>query len=778
MLRYIKQEWIKLRIQRIFWLLTVALILVYGFFFGIRKVQADQRNTPVHRELVANLTGNDEQDIQQLETLKEDMNQILGYWSMPEGADSITPDLEELLRKYEGKLDEDPNEIFGVLSEAEELSTQLQYIEGYEEELQDSIQTLKERIHNPVLQHSSFSIHSLEKQSQAYEDLSNQPMKLAYDEGAGFQLLQRTTLPDVFFMLYIFALGMLLLTGDRELGTTPLISTKPHAMRRTAIAKVLLYLLITVTLSLALWGSMLLLGGLLMGYGDMTRNIQSMLEFRNAYLNLTLSDFLLCYLFGKVLFGLWIGTLVSVLLALIKENAKQFILFFAILLGGYLAYLAIPEYSYFSILKYSSVFAFADTFDIFGNYKDVALLSYPLGRIAFTYGWILLLGCLGIFLSIRVFAKERASIQKKGKRRWVENIRFQKLPGAEAYRTWLHGRGLLLTVLLLLLALQVVKEPEKIPADYFRNNYLINYEVLKGPIIGEDLSRFEERAAYFQSLQEALEETEEALALGKEDADILERKKLMYEQKLEPYSAFQQIQTQVEESLKETKGLEGLELLDEDIGRYWFSLNNQRLFLSLLFYLLLVLVVSHTFSKDHAYGMTDLLKTTPGGYRKMIKTRTLLYSGFATGMAILWTGFLIHHAKISDKIFPLGSLVQSTPQLLHFGAVIPFGLLLAGMTLYSVLSAILTVQVILFLSQKLKQSWQVYLVGGLLFLLPNIASFGRLSWIIPAYLPLSNAFTMNAVLPTLGVWGLAGYLLFVAVAIFLMYRWNRSIWKS
>lgn len=616
------------------------------------------------------------------------------------------------------------------------------YIKNYSVELENSIGNLEDRSHSPLVKRHPILKNSLLHQAQSLENLKGQDLNLQYDEHKGAVYLSNTVGIDVLILVFLFLTGALIFNFERRYQTNALITSIEKGGQKKAGSKLILYLLFGLFLSLLTYTLYLLGVYFKIGFGDLSRNIQSMIEFRNASMNLTVLEYLLLFLVQKTLAVFLAMGYFALIFSYFKDFRNQFLLGLLVFGLNFVAFQFIAENSFFEVFKYSSIFANQDVFGIWGQYSDVFLFSFYAQRAFYGFLLIPLLMLFFFGLSYVGLKREREDRDARARKSLLDQMKMKRLFSFESYRLLFPSMGILALLVFLFFGYQQLPEKEWEPYDYLRISYKYSLNEFQGRVTPTTLKRMEEKKAYY----EGLDAKEEAIYKDFEDKKInyMERDYALskIEEEKSRIPGFQLLSTQLEDSYEKTGASKDLFLLDEKTGQTLFGYNSYSLLVSLVFYLLLLLVVSETFIQDEELKMNTILKTTSKGHLKLLKKRvgvSYLYGllAFAIGLGILFLD------AIRLDLLPTGeALVQSFPNLLHFDLLFSFDQLWMGYLLYAVVNVFLTVNLIIYCTQKIKNRYLSYSVLFLLMVLPNILLFFARGLNFLKLNPLSNLFSV------------------------------------
>lgn len=771
---YVYLEWLKLKIQKGFWVGFFAIFILTLFFFHYKDLKNHEENSKYFKGALADVSaGSYDKDIERIRIFNKEMELIL----YPDNSLDDNKAIAAIYEKYREKIEDDGDFIRGNLFATNKLIKRLEYVLGYAEELRLSVDHLKEVAENPILKNSSFVKKSLFSQSRAYEKLSKEDMRLILDKERGIEFLRDSIFLDIVLILFLFYLGSQILLRDREIGIIPLISSKPKALYRSVNGKIGLYFILTLIFSSLVWLSYIMLININIGFGDLNRSLQSMDMFRNLHLNINVGKFIGLFFVYKIFSYMLIVALFMAVFAGFKENKMQFLSIFLILSLSFFAYRFIDKNSYLSIFKYISIFALIDSFGIWQTYCDVALLSIPIARQVFSPIFIFTVTIIFTCIAYVFLSREKNKVDLLKKKKFIEQVGFKSIMGAESYRIFLQGKNLFVIIVILLGGFYYSKTANYIEDGYFRNSYLVNFDRISGGMLTPSrLIAIKDLRKEYENLQISYDELKESYDRGNINRDEYLIKESTILGKLTHFESFKKIERQVYDSLKVTGNDDNTYLIDEEAGNFWFTNKPYRYIYSIYIYIILILSVSYSFMMDKK--LNNLIKTTKNGDKRILKGRMVIYFIMTITLFVVVSIFIMYIADKNRMIFQNQALVQSVSNLLNFGPKISFLNMKIILGLYFILSLSLACQILVLLNQILSKYWSLFIGGFVLFILPNLVGLVNEGFSIANYLPFANALTINGILSKLSFMGLIIVLFVNLTFIIILYRINIKLWRK
>lgn len=562
-------EWKRVLLSKAFIAVLLALVVLNGFLFCYMR--PDTWEDPI---IAGDLYH------EQLEKLSGSSWEEALQWCV-----SYQEDAEE--KRFAQQWDYDgPEEELRIV--AQQLQSQYEYLMGYDDYL-TKIETESERLRSVSLfaDPNSTGYRNTVKTAKDFRDLKGIAVTPGHD-------LAVTTFFEDKWTDYSIILLICLVCGlfmaERKAGLWPMIHAAPRGRRSLAMTR------IGILLAAAWIGSVVLIGSKLFlcyyeyhGFGEWDRMIQSIPMFGNVPTGMTVGQFWLLYMTVKAVGAFWIGLVLWAVLSLISDLGLA-LCAIGLLLGAEFACTVIPSSSIFAPLRYVNLFSYVDFLPVFSRYLNIPVLG---GLIS---GCDLVLSILPVlcvvFCALNVIITQRKYPVTPTNRflRWLDGLRRRIDPvlagGGEARKLLIKRKGILVLLLLLLLVFRLEAPPQPyVDFGPFIQHYQRQY---MGPITDEKLEEMADRLETiydvynYQGLYAVLTDAQSA----PEGSWIL------------PTAPYDAIWSNNEDNYHRTTALLAL--------------------------LTLVLILAPIGSQERQDDMTVLLRSTPGGRRKLFWKKQLL----------------------------------------------------------------------------------------------------------------------------------------------------------
>ncbi|MGN1139069.1 MAG: hypothetical protein ACI4RM_06445 [Ruminococcus sp.] len=286
--------------------------------------------------------------------------------------------LTEKLKKLQNQLHkvEDKDSVFSEIMLLQNLKNQLVYINGYDSfigEMQSRAD--RQKSFSIFAEKGSFSYNNLERTPKDFEHLKGIELKI----GNNSAVESSTTflLTDLLVFALVFMMCILLFNLERDKGLYGLVRSTKNGRLNVIASKLIVLFGLTVLIGCVYYTSDFVISGAVYGFGDLDRNIQSISSFENCSLKLTIWQYLLLWLGGKLLTMLTLSALLSVIFVLIRNTGMIFIISAMGFVGEYVLNVTIDSAAVFNHLKYINLFYLLTGNNLFGNYLNLNFFSQP-----------------------------------------------------------------------------------------------------------------------------------------------------------------------------------------------------------------------------------------------------------------------------------------------------------------------------------------------------------------------------------------------------------------
>lgn len=306
---------------------------------------------------------------------------------------------EKLLKKYHGKFPFaiDSTTIFFI----DDFIQQWNYQKNYDSFLNEMEQRKENMLTLSIFNtKGSFSEKNITKTAADFKHL--QGTSLSLDNVHGILCLCNYQMTDYFLIFLVFLFCVELFYRERESSIFLLIKTKENGTYSTILSKYAILCLSIFGIGLLFYGSCIYLSGIIYGYGDLHRPIQSLPSFRNCILSLSVGQYLVVSVGMKIVTLFFLAALFSILFLAFKNKGAIYLSCIGILgIEGFL-YAMISEVTVFNYFKCINLFYFLNPKKMVGTYLNLNFFGHPVEKLDcflfFTAIGLLLCGIGGCLL--------------------------------------------------------------------------------------------------------------------------------------------------------------------------------------------------------------------------------------------------------------------------------------------------------------------------------------------------------------------------------------------
>lgn len=482
----------------------------------------------------------------------------------------------------------------------------------------------------------AYSMRNIEKTTRDFEGLETLPIRP--DREMALLALYQSSMSDILVIVFLLFVCVRLFSREYENRLYPLLLATPGRFR-VAVHKLTVLAGSAVLITAAIYGTNLCIGGFLMGYGDLSRPIQSLGDFRSCCLRISCLDYIWIGYLIKLFTVLVFGLLILALFVLLKKAVTVFLVCAAFLGASYGLYAAIPVTSSLNFLRFVNFFYFIDSYSVLSRYQNISVVGFP---VSMTTVLPIVLAVLLVACVVLVLLRFSTGSVCRGVRilpivaraldwvnRMVDRVNHHEfLFLHELRKAMISGRGLVL-----LLALGLLLWNNWNTAFRFVSSYDMAY------------SRYMEQMG-----GEVTDQTLEKIANEWERLNNVEYPE-QYENQMQALSQIE-MQANLALSREEQTGIPAY-LVDESGYLKLMQDTGGDVYDSLLILAAVVLCCSSIFSRENTFGTRKMLRICAAGNRLMMDKVLLsvLLSAVITAMvygtriAIVCKDYLMQYAE-------------------------------------------------------------------------------------------------------------------------------------
>ncbi|WP_124100959.1 hypothetical protein [Ruminococcus sp. Marseille-P6503] len=701
----------------------IALTVLNGVLLWVNESQKnDTYTTALYKAAFSDLEGLTawqayEQVSLQLQKLQltdrlsygEDISETLKEYPEIDGEQLINDYKSKSYLKYTNDSFYEQQLLKDVLAEVESCAKYDEYLTGIDEAA--AKMTAISLFADP----DSFSFKNIVKTPEDFAHLKGSQLEIAPSKGVSMAADFLAT--DLIALLMIMTVVVTIVTREKELNQIVLSRTAFKGRKTLGAAKLFTCFAAALIAETILYAVNFTISYFTYGFGDLSRQIQSVYDFNGSNLKISVLEFFILFLIAKLAVYCVFAGFIYLVTVISNTAVKVYGILAVTIAAEAVMYYTIPSASYLCPFKYINILAYANTKDLFSSYLNLNLFGEPVNYIAVFVisAAVLLIGFSAI--SVLVFSKQRV-LKSRSKKFSLEKINIFKgrttnLFLQECYKIFIGGKALIiLAVFAAVVGLTYEPEKEKFTSvdEIYYKQYMLKlegeYTPQKQKMIDDEEEKFAE--AQIKMLEELANTDGDGIFIMMKYQDILA-----------PQYAFEQVK-QHAEYLKTTENGEfvydsGYKLLTGDK-----SAGNKDLTLGLTAMAMVICCLVYVYSIEYQTGANVLLKTSAKG-----RVDTFLRK-FTIGLIIVTIIYVLTYAPYFYNVLNaygtrgIDAPICSLEAFSDWDMSIKAYLILISVARY--ISLICAMLIIYFLSSRLKSVIGAFLAGTAVLVLPILLS--------------------------------------------------------
>jgi len=673
---------------------------------------------------------------------------------------SVTDDefLKEELEKLQNdnpKLVEEYNESYVNQSSKLEkeaninrmLLDQAKYINGYKSYIQEVDKKSKDMLSFSIFQEEdSFSYRNILKTSEDFKHLENVPLKMDLAEGITTASEYRIT--DILIVLFVFLICIYLFWQEKENQLLNLVKSNPNGRTGSIISKLITLLTLSVATALVMYGSIFVASNSIYGLGDTSRYVQSMSEFQNCNIILTVKEYITIFIVSKLALVALIGLFFAFLFTFMNNSSTVYASVAVIFSLSYIANRFIHPLSYFNILKYINVVAFLDTHSVYTKYNNISLFGFPINRVVFS---ALFVGILIILLAISIwmiFICQRKSARKSFLGLVIEKInkKLTRYLGSvnlfwhEVYKLLISNKAILVILLMALVSYKsiIVAPPSFGNDDTIYNSYI---NQLEGELTLEKELFMENEREHLNTLPQQISVYEKQFTENKITENELKRQQFLLTLEEEKQKPFARVENQYKNLLEmKEKGVQG-SFINEINSDFLFDSYQRDVKNGIMLSVVIILCIGMVFGKEYKNNSISILTTTKNGRAKLFVYKNIVATISAVVLlAIVYFPQYYNASKLynlADYSAPIQSIIMFSGISLNISIAQYIEITFIGL----ILGATCISNLVILLSITLKKQTITIFIASFIVVIPLMLEM--LGVELLRYITFNNIFLIN-----------------------------------
>lgn len=561
--------------------------------------------------------------------------------------------------------------------------------------------------------------------SFSYKNIAKTPDDFAHLKGSqlepgpskGVSMTTGFLATDLIGLLMIMTVVVTIVTREKELSQIVLTRTTFKGRASLGTAKLFTCFTAAIVAEILLYAVNFSIAYFTYGFGDLSRQIQSVYDFNGSSLKISVLEYFLLFLFAKFVVYCVFAGLIYLVTVISNTAVKVYGILVLTLAVEAVLYYTIPSASYLCPLKYINILAYANTRDLFASYLNLNLLGYPVNYLlVFAISIAVLLIAFSV-ISVVIFSKQRVM---KSRTKKFSLAKFSIFKGRttnlflqECYKILIGGKALFILIafaVVTFVTYEPIRESFRSADEIYYKQYMLEYE---GEYNAEKQAMIDAEDQMFTDIQNSM--NEEIASMGGSSIFVIMR----YQEILAPQRAFEEVKAHAE-YLKTTDGGEfvydsGYKLLtgDETAG-------NKDLTLGLTAMAMVICCLVYVYGAEYQTGANVLLKTSANG-----RGRTFLCK-FGIGLGIVTVIFVLTYAPYFYNVLSTYGTRGIDAPLCSLEAFEGWGISIRGyLILLSIgryFTFVCAMLIIYFLASKLKSIISTFLASTAVLVLPILLS--------------------------------------------------------
>lgn len=561
----------------------------------------------------------------------------------------------------------------------------------------------------------SFSYKNIAKTPGDFAHLKGSELEIAPSKGV--EMATEFLATDLIGSIMIMTVVVTIVTREKELNQIVLSRTTFKGRASLGIAKLFTCFTAAFIAEILLYAVNFAVSYFTYGFGDLSRQIQSVYDFNGSNLKISVLEYFILFLIAKLAVYCVFAGLIYLVTVISNTAVKVYGILVVTIAAEAVLYYTIPSASYLCPLKYVNILAYANTKDLFSSYLNLNLFGKPVNYMAvFSVSIAVMLIAFSV-IAVLIFSKQRVL---KSRTRKFSLAKFSIFKGRttnlflqECYKIFIGGKALLILIVFAaatFLAYEPIRESFSSADEVYYKQYMLKYE---GGYTADKQKMIDEEERKFTDAQ-----TNMAEELANTDGDGIFIM-MKYQEILAPQFAFEQVKTHAD-YLKSTGNGEfvydsGYKLLTGDE-----SAGNKDLTLGLTAMAMVICCLVYVYSAEYQTGADVLLKTSARG-----RGETFIIK-FAIGMIIVTVIYVLTYAPYFYNVLNaygtrgIDAPICSLETFADRDMSIKGYLILISIGRY--IALVCAMLIIYFLSVRLKSVISTFLAGTAVLVLPILLS--------------------------------------------------------
>lgn len=599
----------------------------------------------------------------------------------------------------------------------DELYTEQQKVADYNEYLQ-SVQENKEHLSGISIFENQgenyFISRNIEKSAKDYSTLSDSHIRWMPSKALSVSMENVWT--DIFLILSVFLFVGNLIFEEKDKKLFYITRSTKKGLLQSVCSKLMALFIHCVITTIVLYSTNLIFAEITIGFGDLTASIQSVSAYMESHLAINILEYIVYSVLTKSIVIFSAGTILTALCIFADKIFLPYIVGFLFYGISYIWYLIIPAVEKNSVLKYINLIGLMETEGLYGSYLNFNIGEYPISRLDFSWGVIIILAIIGITVSffLFVYGKNFELVKRQSKHQKLFRPHASLLR-YESYKIMITNRAIAIILLFgLLIGYRIISQ-EYTPSvqEQYYQDIMIQ---LEGEITDEkEVLILSEQERYDEAFSE-IDRIDDLIANGEISESAGDNLKAKWYAVTFFYPSFERVLQQYQRICESG----GNFIYDTGYLYLFGRMNNDYLIDLLLLSLCVVIAFSNVIAMEYQSGTWYLLSATKQGKKKIICRKTIVC--IIAAVLISFIPIICRAINVS-KAYPLHGLafaITDIPCYKQFMLSVPIWGFVILLLLSQIVSLMVVVMIILLISYWRKNHIQSIFFAILILVVPLI----------------------------------------------------------
>jgi len=530
-----------------------------------------------------------------------------------------------------------------------DLLTAAEHVSTYEESIGNIKNKASQLVQISIFaKKDSFAYKEIQKAVKDYKPLEGIAVKMGNDKAitsvVDFQLIH--------YILFAFAIVIISqFLEERKLGLWSMVHSEKNGRLVLALKRVATLFVGVAAITALFYGVIFAISCRMYGLPSYSRMIQSIPEFGDFVIPLSIGGFILVFMLTKIFALFLIALIIWFILSVIQSRNVALLVLGLIFAIEYGCFQFIGPQSNLNIFKYANIFYYINPSDLFTYYRNLRFVKLLIGRLELMYAGMAILTIFFIVLCSTSNGRKHpvktpGKIEKIMDRCIVTMQRpFELLPAwmVEFHKSFIWQKGILIIAVFVYMAFSGIKD---IGYTYKQSQYSVKSfcETYSGEVTPEAVN-------YVNSLQE---ECDNAQAVYK-DAQSQFSKGLIDDKQLEKtknindtYATKRTSVTEMNKRLTYVQNLNSkgydAHIIDDTSYSRLFGKSNYGVdnLISIKIIFLLVLLLSGIFAFEKKSNTVNFLRSLKKGRKSLFRLKMLVTTAVTFGLWTMYYGIQLY----------------------------------------------------------------------------------------------------------------------------------------